>query len=171
MEPTFYFQGKPDEWRIVPFSSLEFDNITLDENYTVLNDSFWTDSSRAIWSDAQNVAWHYANQLVLDVAFRHIHGYSYAAFPDLSDRMRRIVSEWGAVGSWVSCQPLDNGKYSVINGYHRLLAMHNCPFTIEQATALGFDLTRMHTDENGLLRLDSRTESPEQPIPVHIQSA
>ena len=171
MEPTFYFQGKPDEWRIVPFSSLEFDNIALDENYTVMDDSFWTDPSRAIWADAQNVAWHYANQLVLDEAFRHIHGYSYAAFPDLSDRMRRIVSEWGAVGSWVSCQPLDNGKYSVINGYHRLLAMHNCPFTIEQATALGFDLTRMHADENGLLRLDSRTESPEQPIPVHIQSA
>ena len=114
MEPTFYFQGKPDEWRIVPFSSLEFDNITLDENYTVLNDSFWTDPSRAIWSDAQNIAWHYANQLV---------------------------------------------------------AMHNCPFTIEQTMALGFDLNRMYTDGNGLLRLDSRIESPGQSVPVHVQSA
>lgn len=170
MEQTFYFQGKPNEWRIIPFSSLAFDNIALDENCTVLDDSFWTDPSRAIWTDAQNVAWHYANQLVLDVAFRHINGYPYATFPDLSDRMKRIVSEWGAVGSWVSCQPLPNGKYSVINGYHRLLAMHNCPFTVEQATALGFDLARMHADENGLLRLDSRIESPEQPIPVHIQS-
>lgn len=171
MESTFYFQGKPDEWRIVPFSSLEFDNIALDENYTVMDDSFWTDPSRAIWADAQNVAWHYANQLVLDVAFRHIHGYAYPTFPDLSDRMKRIVAEWGAAGSWVSCYALNNGKYSIINGYHRLLAMHNCPFTIEQATALGFDFSRMYKDGNGLLRLDSRIESPGQSVPVHVQSA
>ena len=58
MEQTFYFQGKPNEWRIIPFSSLAFDNIALDENCTVLDDSFWTDPSRAIWTDAQNVAWH-----------------------------------------------------------------------------------------------------------------